>query len=183
MNGTTGRFGWLGSVVLLLTFSLLAGRSACANPPPPTFWDFQVTNSTGQTVTNIEIKLYPTADGSWDTFEDPIVITIPKLLDGRTLVLGTYGVWCIAKINVTAKCPATKSATVEIVANASPNYIPNNGKTEYSGFTPEGPQPQWCSPVLTFFHMGDDDYMRVSAKWRWENDWPGQPVVDQKKFQ
>jgi hypothetical protein len=166
--------------VWALAFVVLTGGFAtqfalAAPPPPPDFWDFTISNTTGADVTDIKVKLY-TAQGP--TFEAlstaPISIHIPELATGGSMVITLKKVYCVSKITADATCGG-KALTPTLSIEAEQGDWDGDGAAdvEYSGFC-HGAPPGGTNylPRLEFSKATNKFKGALHAKWRWNNHWP-----------
>ena len=161
---------------VLVGLAILCGDLAVAEPPPPSFWGFTISNNIPDTdVTNINVKLYPGVKGaspetSYHTLGMPYVYAISSLPSGGYTVINMPNTWCIAKIEVTAKCSgALKTSPLEITANQS-NYEMSDPDLEYAGFTCKYDDFTTVPMTLTFALVNGQPNAKLSALSRWDTD-------------
>lgn len=127
----------LASALLIAAgLAIWLGALAGTEPPPPSFWDFSIMNTTGVDVTDIKISVtHANAPGYQSLPSAPtLVSSLASLPTGKTVKLGTPGWFGAAVIEVTATC-GELSVTCTISADRSD--FTGDGSDEYAGFCPE----------------------------------------------
>lgn len=182
---------FLGCVALAGLCALAVVHLASASPPPPPrFYDFTMSNTTGVMVENISVELhFADPATNYSTLDPaPIVINISKLPNGKEIVLGsgtlTKGLYGVAKIVVRAECPGgqTLQAPAEITASKG-QYEPATPLEEYSGFCEDAPPNEVdYAPRLSFSRNAAGQFEAVlAAKCRWNLYW-SPLIADTKPF-
>lgn len=176
------------SALTILGFALATSGSAYAVPPPPAFSSFTILNSCTQTVTSIEISMYLSDEALHQTLEpEPVVLKIPVLKAGRSLVLGLGsgpfpgGTWGVSRIEVKAGCPDANhpiNGILTITATQNLAFVPTVPGAEYAGFcaaSPDGTQDY--EPTLEFGlnPSTNKEFARLRGKSRWGLYWDAQP--------
>jgi hypothetical protein len=170
--------------LVLAVLCLALAQQASAQPPPPAFWNFTISNATGAPVADVDVQLIPSVGPSHSTLGPPIAVSVSSLPNGGSVVVNLPQTYGIAKITANGKCPGQLPANVEITAPLG-DYNGQPGD-EYPGFCPQAPTGQTdFQPVLIFRKNAQDPTKReayLAGKWRWDDHWPAQPVKDTKTF-
>lgn len=158
--------------LLLFVAAILVGDWAVAEPPPPSFWDFKISNTTAQDVKNIEVKLYPAKKessfpSSYQTLDAPHVYSISALPAGCTVEIDLPSVWCIAKIEVKAKCPGDLQTSPLSIATNRGNFEPSDPDLEYAGFTCKWDDNTYMPMGLTFAMVAGQPNAKLFGLSRW----------------
>jgi len=169
---------WL-TILVLAGIGTLAVRLAWAAPPPPSFWNFTITNGTGADVEAIDVKLYKAAPPTYATLEaTPIQLSLSALPDDGSVVVTLKKSWGIARITAQAKCGG-KPLQHELVLQTPLQDYDGDGDKEYSGFCYQAPTGKInYMPTLEFRLEGGQPLGELRGKWRWDAHWPDDPLTD-----
>lgn len=155
----------------LVAVTCLVSTASAQPPPPPDFWGFQIRNNCGQSVTDIEVKLFvPNAQQA--PCDLAVEMAFDDLAHGRTLNMSLPKTHGIVRIQVTAK-RGGRTATVEI-QSVRGNFDGKAG-LEWAGFTSRITQ---CNPPKTSrleveFRAPSGQYATGSACLRGRPYWDG----------
>ncbi len=124
------------SLLLVAGLAIWLGGFADAEPPPPSFWDFNIMNTTGVEVTDIKVSItHANAPGYQSLPTAPtLVSSLESLPTGKTVKLGTPGWFGAAVIQVAAMCG---ELSVSCTISADKSDFTGDGTDEYAGFCPE----------------------------------------------
>ena len=177
------KVGGLWAFACVAIVGALIVQMAWAEPPPPDFTGFKITNTTGMKITNLKVKFsyskspYTTESGT------PIEMSIPELDSGCSVELDMTKMWCVMKINVTASCGGKSLGTGGITINAKKDVWPGSTAKRFSGFAAGAPDDGTAYPPrLEFFKKNNRPNAKLSGKWRWDENFPDDPVVAEKLF-
>jgi hypothetical protein len=176
----------VGGIAVVVVLSVVSGRMASATePPPPSFWNFTITNSTGQDVSNLTVKLFPHVKDHYDQIDTahPCTLTVSSLANGVTVGLGMPKLYGIAQITASGQCPAQHPA-VNVTITATQGPFMQNSPPVYAGFTPESPTTPNGDfpPRLEFYSQNGQFHAKLQAKSRWDMNWDAEPKVDDQPF-
>lgn len=155
-------------LLLLVALSVVAGQFAAAQPPPPSFVDFLISNQTGFTATGIKVELWE-SQSNYTTLpsQATTTVTIDQLGNGRNFTFEMGNTFGIAKIRVTAFCPAPKKAIVEITADQGQFAGPPPAPAVFAGFCKTAPPGQSNFQPRVTFSGGGTPSATLQAKDRW----------------
>lgn len=162
--------------LVLMGLAILCGDRAVAEPPPPSFWGFTISNNIPNTnVTNISVKLYPakkegTFEASYQVLDAPFVYAISSLPAGCRTEIHLPTVWCVAKIEVTAKCPGDLVTSPLSITAKQSNYEMSDADLEYAGFTCKFDDMTTVPMTLTFATVSGKSNAKLTALSRWGSD-------------
>jgi hypothetical protein len=155
--------------------ALVTPGDARAEPPPPSFWRFTVTNTTGFDMRAIELKLYMSRPPLREQIDmqNPIVVHIPSLGNGQSFSYDpsqtTWGVALVqcTEARVMAGTPNGLRLAEALQITAKRAAFVSGMQPKFAGFTNDGPTSSF--PMAMAFGAND---AHLRAKWRWGWNWP-----------
>lgn len=163
------------AVGLLLLLGLAAVPQAIAvPPPPPSFYNFTITNQLPGDVTGLQVEFYKTQGVHHDAIDPaPVTMNMSAVPSGAEMVISLKQTYGIAKIVVQARCPGSPTPkTVEITAPLGDHDVPPDGQLEYACFCYQAPPGQSnYTPRLEFKNSAGQDVIHLHARARWKTFW------------
>lgn len=168
--------GLLGAVIIV-GVSLASAGSAYAVPPPPSFSDFVIQNTSGYDVTQIELWFYPSDEDDRRYLQSPTVLIVPRVRNGRKMTVSLSsgertppdGLWGVGRIEVRAATCTGAYLSRVLQINAQMYNFEGGPNVIWSGFSGLSPSGGNNYAMKLDFMPG---VVRLHAKWRYGDHWP-----------
>lgn len=171
------------AALTLIGVALVLVVPASAEPPPPDFIEFTITNGTSLDAKDVKVEIYQAVPPFYrDLPPTPTnSITFPTIGAGKTKPWALSPMFGVAKIVCSGKFGSVAFPTVEIVAEKG-EFDDEAGNQEYAGFTPKHPGGVMLPLGLDLLppkKAGDPNRIRLHAYDGWDGKYWGQKQVEQ----